>query len=64
MTDKETIIYWSRSAGKVTLAQILKDLMDLEQSNPSMYFFAMEMLLEHVLTTIKRLKKEAKQVGK
>ena len=43
------------------VSELLYNLMELEKSDPAMYFYAMEMLLENLLHNIKRYKKEAKK---
>ena len=57
--EKHRII--SRGGGKTTVANKVYEIMEWEKSNPVMYFFAMEILIENLLENIKRYKKNAEK---
>lgn len=40
------------------VSEIVAELMELEQKDTPMYYFAMEILIEHLLENIKKIKKK------
>jgi len=43
------------------VSEIIAELMELEQKDPPMYFFAVEIIIENLLANIKRYKKDAEK---
>ena len=57
--EKQTII--NRIGGKMKVSELIAEFFDLERNDPAMYFFAMELILENLLTNVKRYKKNAEK---
>lgn len=43
------------------VAELVKEIMDLERTDPTMYYFAMDILFDNLIQHLKRLKKNAKK---